>query len=192
MHHSDHHLFPHSDPDPLEPDDICQLPIHLQFSCSKVSEHLFPKGETKDTTFSHPLPILYSQTIYRKHFKKYLDELEHILKEEYKELLAEEQDGNRQKRLVDLIINKKVVYVQIRVGDKMYGTDADKQFEAVMFVVIRDFEGPSKAGVVKDGSSRVKVMCLYSNEGSSGEIIRAVEPHETTVSALSQQFGQHL
>ena len=61
-----------------------------------------------------------------------------------------------------------------------------------MIVVIRDFEAPSKAGAVKDGSSRLKMVCLYSNEGTSGEIRRAVQPHETTVSTLSQQFGQHL
>ena len=61
-----------------------------------------------------------------------------------------------------------------------------------MMVVLRDFETPGKTSARKDGAADLKIVCMYSNEGTSGEIRRAAGPCETTVSAMSQQFGQHL
>ena len=78
-----------------------------------------------------------------------------------------------------MVINKRVVYIQMLVGDKLY--DDNSQMEAIMYVILRDYEITED----KNKLANLKIVCIYSNEGTSGEIKRAANYHETSVAAVS-------
>ena len=81
--------------------------ISLQFDTQDLASNVFKKIQADKLKFKqsineNPLlieacePIKNSQNFYTKYFKKYIDELELVLKEEYKEFFASQVDEELQ------------------------------------------------------------------------------------------------
>lgn len=160
------------------------------------------------------------QEFYESHLKKYIDELDSLLKDEYKKFLFNDgceaqAAGNasdnapspsagagqgsqlsHHQRFFNLIINKKIAYIQLKIEDSIElsepGADGSKNFKSQMIVALKDFEYSSTIAAMQQKSNNLKFVCLYSAAITDGKIKRCPTSHETSVKALSQLLGQSL
>ena len=146
----------------MQPENICTLNIDVQFDKPELITNFFNHIDNSCLKFNTGTDglaksiqrITNSLEFYETYFKKYIDELDKILKEQYKDFFTKMTQAqpqpesnavdptngqlNNHQKFFNLVINKKVVYAQIRIEDVINATQ--KQFKSRMFVVLKYFD----------------------------------------------------
>ena len=187
--------------------NVFNIFVDVQFGYANILAELFKKlDHTKfendgSKNFESYEFIQEPQAFYDAYFKSYMLKLDELLKNEYKEwidnelqLQSEQSEEIRENqvlrghlRLFNLIISKKVVYIQMNMGEK-YSVEDRTEYKTEMYVVLRD----CRRTIATNTASDLKIVCLYSSANTDGQI-RISEPLETqttSVAHISQTFGQ--
>ena len=184
--------------------NVFNICVDIQFGSANILGELFKKlDHTKfekdgSRNFESYEFIQDPQAFYDAHFKSYMRKLDELLKNEYKEwidnelqLQSEQSEEIRENqvlrghlRLFNLIISKKIVYIQMNMGEK-YSVEDRTEYKTEMYVVLRD----CRRTIATNTDFDLKIVCLYSSANTDGQI-RISEPFETSVATISQIFGQ--
>lgn len=168
------------------------------FQAMKVDQMKFQSGSETNTTQLQK--VTNSMEFYNGYLKKYIVELDKILREEYKYLLnkepsinQDEQQGensqgnqlNNHQKFFTLIINKRIAYVQLKIQSTI--DKANKNFQSRMIVALKNIQ-PTEA-YVKDKDRNLKFICMYCDQTTNNVVKRCTDVYETSCRALSKTFG---